>query len=102
MNFLKIATLSVIMLLTYGCAYAPVSGLITTAKWDGQFSDTNTNILKTGTSCAQSVLGVVAFGDASIEAAKRDAGITKVTTVDHETLNVLYFYGRYCTIVYGE
>ena len=33
--------------------------------------------------------------------AKRDGGITEVTTVDHESFNLLGF-GSFCTIVYGE
>ena len=85
-----------------GCSFAPVNGAVNVAKWDGPISNPNVSIQKSGEACAHSVLGVVAFGDASIEAAKKNAGITKVATVDHRTLNVLYFYGGYCTVVYGE
>jgi hypothetical protein len=45
---------------------------------------------------------VYATGDASISAAMRNGGITRVHHVDHETLNILGFYAKYTTIVYGE
>jgi hypothetical protein len=85
-----------------GCSTSPVSGAINVAKWDGHISNPGVPTTKTSRACAQSVLGIVAFGDASIETAKRSGGITKVATVDHETLNVFYFFGQYCTVVYGE
>ena len=87
---------------TTGCAVSPVSGAINVAKWDGAISNPGVATQKTGEACAQSILGLVAFGDASIETAKKNAGITKVATVDHQTTNILYFYGQYCTVVYGE
>jgi len=55
----------------------------------------------TGESCARVMLALFAWGDASIETAKRNAGITEVTTVDHESFNFLGF-GSFCTIVHGQ
>ena len=48
--------------------------------------------------------GIVFFatGDASISAAMRNGGITRVHHVDHETLNILGWFAKYTTIVYGE
>jgi hypothetical protein len=48
--------------------------------------------------------GIVLFatGDASISAAMRNGGITRVHHVDHETLNILGWFAKYTTIVYGE
>ena len=48
--------------------------------------------------------GVLVFstGDASISAAMANGGITKIHHVDHETQNILGFYAKYTTIVYGE
>lgn len=85
-----------------GCSVSPVQGAINVAKWDGPISNPTVSAQKNGEACAHSILGLVAFGDASIETAKRNAGIKKVATVDHRTLNVFYFYGGYCTVVYGE
>ena len=55
---------------------------------------------KTGESCAEGVLGF-AWGDASIEAAKAAGGISRISFVDHTNFNVLFIYGKYCTIVHG-
>lgn len=54
-----------------------------------------------GKSCARVALALFAWGDASIEAAKRDGGITQVTTVDHHSKNLIGF-GSFCTVVYGS
>ena len=49
-------------------------------------------------------IGIVMFatGDASISAAMRNGGITRIHHVDHETSNFFGFYAKYTTIVYGE
>lgn len=57
---------------------------------------------RVGEACATSVLGLIGFGDASIEAARRTAGITEVTSVDQSYLQILFLYGRTCTIVRGR
>jgi hypothetical protein len=56
---------------------------------------------KMGMACTKNILGV-AFGDASLEAAKRDGGITNVSSVDSEITNILYVYGKNCTIARGN
>jgi hypothetical protein len=45
---------------------------------------------------------IFASGDASISAAMKAGGITRVHHVDHETTNILGVYAKYVTIVYGE
>lgn len=98
----KTLMIAAISLTVVGCAYAPVNGAITVAKWDGAVSNPEVKAVNKGESCAQSILGIAAFGDASIETAKKNGNITKVASIDHETTNILYFYGQYCTIVTGE
>lgn len=56
---------------------------------------------KSGRACSQNILGIVTYGDSSIERAKEAGGITTVASVDYEYLKVLVFYGRVCTIVRG-
>lgn len=56
---------------------------------------------KHGQACSHNVLGIVTYGDSSIQTAKAKAGITNVAAVDYEFLRVLVFYGRVCTIVHG-
>lgn len=57
---------------------------------------------KTGQACISSILGVVATGDASLEAAKKAGGITTISHVDHEQFSVLGVYATSCTIVHGQ
>ncbi|MFC1853337.1 TRL-like family protein [candidate division CSSED10-310 bacterium] len=61
-----------------------------------------TEYSKVGQASAMSVLGIVVTGDASISAAMKNGGITKVHHVDHESKNILGVYARFTTIVYGE
>jgi ABC-type nitrate/sulfonate/bicarbonate transport system substrate-binding protein len=56
---------------------------------------------KTGRAEAWGIV-VFATGDASISAAARNGGITRIHHVDHETMNILGFYAKNTTIVYGE
>lgn len=58
---------------------------------------------KVGTSEAKVYLGVLAFDqDASIKTAAKNGGITKISTVDIKTSNILGIIITYETIVTGE
>lgn len=57
---------------------------------------------KRGEACAQNYLGLVAVGDASIDAAKKAGGITRVASVEQSASRVLGYYAKFCTIVKGE
>jgi TRL-like protein family len=57
---------------------------------------------KVGTAKATSILGWIATGDASIEAAAKSAGITKIHHVDEHVTNILGFFATYTVVVYGE
>ena len=57
---------------------------------------------KAGEACVHNVLGIVAFGDASIETAKKSSGIKVVSSVDRDVFRILGFYGKSCTLVKGE
>lgn len=59
--------------------------------------------LKKGTSSAQGYLGLVAQGDASIQAAAEDAGIANIHHVDFKTRSILGpVYVKHTTVVYGR
>lgn len=62
----------------------------------------NAGSTKVGTAKAQSILGIVATGDASIEAASKSAGITKVHHVDYQATSILGIIATYTVYVYGE
>ena len=51
----------------------------------------NIKITKTGTACVNNILGFVALGDSSIEAAKKDGDITRVAYID-TTYKSFWFY----------
>ncbi len=58
---------------------------------------------KVGQSEAQSILYLVAWGDAGTQAAARDGGITTLRHADSEIFAILGFvYVRQRTIVYGD
>ncbi|MDF0668697.1 MAG: TRL-like family protein [Nitrospira sp.] len=57
---------------------------------------------KEGKACGTSILGLVAQGDASIQAAKAAGGVSTVASVDHYAKNILGVYGEWCTIVRGN
>lgn len=57
---------------------------------------------KVGRATCRNILGLVAFGDASIQEAAREAGIKTIHHVDAESTRVWFFYSQYTTVVYGE
>ena len=56
---------------------------------------------KEGKACAESILGLMARGDASVRAAKENGGITEVTGIDHSARNFFGIVGEWCTLVRG-
>jgi hydrogenase maturation factor HypE len=64
--------------------------------------ETDVDPEKKGEAAVHSLLGWVAFGDASIKAAMESAGITKIHHVDYDGISVLGLYARFNTTVYGE
>ncbi|MCH6562976.1 MAG: hypothetical protein IH800_11265 [Myxococcales bacterium] len=85
----------------YGGIGAPAMGLIYTEVW-GPIDAGGRVGAKEGQACAQSILGLVATGDASIKAAAKAGGITQINSVDHYTRNVMGIMGEFCTIVRGS
>jgi hypothetical protein len=55
-----------------------------------------------GSSSATSILGLVTTGDASIDAAAKAGGITKIHHVDFQMKSILFFYMKATVTVYGE
>jgi len=56
---------------------------------------------KEGRACATSYVGLVAMGDASIQTAAANGGITNIESVDHHSKNMVVI-GEFCTIVRGS
>lgn len=81
---------------------SPLMGWIYNDTKYGDTATTSTAASKEGKACATTVLGAVATGDASIQAAKTAGGITEVSYVDHTAHSVLGIIGEWCTIVKGK
>ncbi len=81
--------------------HAPVTSLIILDEKGPVAAGPAAGSSKVGRAEAWGIL-VFATGDASISAAMRNGGITRIHHVDHETLSILGVYAKYTTIVYGE
>lgn len=57
---------------------------------------------KAGEACATGILGLFAFGDASLDAAKKAGGITDVHSTEFKNFQVLGIYQQACTQVHGN
>lgn len=80
-----------------GCIYAHVKTFL-----DTDLNETKLGS-KVGTSSAQSVLGLVAWGDASTQAAATNGGIKTLNHADEEYFAILgIVYTKWTTIVYGD
>ena len=99
-----------IILLGAVAGVALLSGCASTIPQGSFFTDVKVPVsaaegvasLKTGKSQCKSFFGVVTVGDASIEAAKKNGGITRVSTVDWKAKSILGIVGEYECIVKGE
>jgi hypothetical protein len=102
--FLVVALFSVILLASCGhIVQSPAAGgIFTEVKAPLVTGPTTARATKVGTAMAKTVLGLVATGDASIETAMRNGGITRIHHVDYEAKSILFFYGEFTTIVYGD
>lgn len=56
---------------------------------------------KEGRACAKNILGIYLSGDMSVEAAKKNGGITKVASVNKE-IKSYAVYAEVCTVVTGK
>ena len=89
-----------------GCvAYStsPVTGILfTDVKAPITATASDAAALKSGSATVNSVLGLIATGDASIETAAKSGGITKIHHVDYSSKSWLGIYAVYTVTVYGE
>ena len=88
-----------------GCATStPVGSLYTQVKLPVAVTEAKaaSTKLKVGKAECKSILGLVATGDASIDTAAKNAGITTIHHVDWEAENILGIIGTYRCVVYGE
>ena len=105
-TFLAPAVMSLVVGLN-GCMIvdSPIKGVLGTEVIWGDIATGETvpaGSMKEGKACADSILGLLARGDASVRAAKENGKITEVISVDHSARNFLNIVGEWCTIVRGH
>lgn len=76
-------------------------GLYHSNRVPGQIANAGT--AKSGEACSHSVLWLVAWGDSSLNAARKAGQIQKIGLVEYDVRAIFgFFYHRFCTIVRGE
>lgn len=100
----QIIALSLALATLAGCATAggPVTGFWYTDTKGNQSATSNNIDKKKGTSCATSILGLIAMGDASVTTAAKKGRISKISHVDSTHFSLLGVYAENCTVVYGS
>jgi hypothetical protein len=101
---IRFAVVLVSATLLAGCgvmAHGPVTSMITLDLKGPVAMGSASGSSKVGRAQVKGIF-VYSTGDASIRAAMRAGGITRVHHVDSETMNIMGFYSTYTTIVYGE
>jgi hypothetical protein len=104
--FLAVLTLG---LIGTGCTYyvAPVMpppGLLYTNVKAPIDTDVQSNPVgpRMGSASTTSILGLLSFGDASVETATRRGNLSTVNHLDYEFLNILFVYQKFTVNAYGE
>ena len=88
-----------------GCAVVtrtPVPGGLYTESTSPMLATSNPAGTRLGVACQQSILGLFATGDASIEAARRNGGITMISSIDETANSIALVYAKYCVVVRGR
>jgi hypothetical protein len=103
-NVLMMALAVAMLVVMSGCAVVqtPVLGLVFTEVKAPITADAGAGSGRVGKATAKSFLGLVALGDASIEAAMKNGGIRRANHIDYQSKSILGVYGEFTVIVYGE
>ncbi|MCO6494048.1 MAG: TRL-like family protein [Phaeodactylibacter sp.] len=101
-NLLLVAVIAFLVSSCGAYVATPLTGFIYTDVKAPLGVTSNPVASKVGTAEATSILGIVATGDASIEAAAKKAGITRISHVDYEANSVLGVFAKFTVYVYGE
>lgn len=81
---------------------SPISAVVTVVDSGVDGTESTSPWTKVGRSTCRNILGLVAFGDATVEEAARSVGITDIHHVDAESTRIFFFYSQYSTVVYGN
>ena len=104
----KILSLIVLSIIVSSCAQQTsngVNGGLIYTSWKDRDPisriDNSVQVNKSGKACVKSYAGLISKGDSSIDAAKKNGGISKVSYVDR-SLELTPFFQEGCTIVHGN
>ena len=99
-----IGALSLGVIMLTGCqpVAAPLVGIFFNDTKYGYLATTDTDTTKEGKACAQSIMGLVAQGDASISSANAAGGITQGSHIDYTAHSILGVVADFGTIVKGK
>jgi hypothetical protein len=109
-NLLKVATGGVFAFILIGCGFGggyPVGSIYTGTQVPHGINRNETSGPgktgdKKGEACATGILNLAAFGDASLDAAKKAGGVTELHSVEFHSTNILGIYTQGCTEVHGK
>ena len=80
-----------------------MAGIYSDVKGGTQVLDNGVAPTKTGRSCSAQVLGIVASGDNTVEAAMANGGISKLVYVNYELKHIVWgVYTQLCTVARGN
>lgn len=88
-----------------GCAVTvgPVTGLAyTNAKYPWMATSSPKEPTRVGRATVRSFFGAIATGDASIQTAAQNGGITEIHHVDYEAQNIFGVMADFTVVVYGN
>ncbi|MDH5477686.1 MAG: TRL-like family protein [Nitrospinota bacterium] len=80
----------------------PITGILFTDVKGPESVGDGGDVSKSAEVCATSIMGWVAVGDASIEAAKKSGGISEIAFVDYHSTSVMGVFAKYCVRVSGR
>ena len=100
-NLLNLIFASLVVMSLSGCAMGLV-GIIYTDTSLPVAATSNKVGTKVGEAYATSVLGLVATGDAGVNAAAKNGNLTTISHVDMHTMSVLGIYTKVTCYVYGN
>ncbi|GJL52337.1 TRL domain-containing protein [Candidatus Nitrospira salsa] len=80
-----------------------LAGIYSDVKGGTQVLDNGATPTKTGKSCSNQILGIVAKGDNTVEAAMADGGMNKLVYVTYELKHIVWgVYTQLCTVARGN
>ncbi|MDD2941534.1 MAG: TRL-like family protein [bacterium] len=77
-------------------------GAIFTETTEAVSANNNIPSTRRGEACATNILGIVSTGDSTVDTAKRQGGITRVSSIDRSFYSILGVYAKACTIISGN